>query len=70
MLSIYFCFRRHSGVGRTCNWFDPVANDPKPTLSSRSDSHARAMKGFSPAGAGPLRRAASSAAIARLSARP
>ena len=22
------CFRRHSGVGRTCNWFDPVANDP------------------------------------------
>jgi hypothetical protein len=27
-------------------------------------------EGFSPAGAGPLRRAASSAAIARLSARP
>jgi hypothetical protein len=24
LLSIYFCFRRHSGVGRTCNWFDPV----------------------------------------------
>ena len=44
ILSIYFCFRRHSGVGRTCNWFDPAANDPKPTLSSRIDGHARAMK--------------------------
>ncbi len=43
--------------------------DPKPTLSSRIDGHAR-DEGFSPAGAGPLRRAASSAAIARLSARP
>src|SRR5436190_4264571 len=40
--------------------------DPKPTLSSRIDGHAR-DEGFSPAGAGPLRRAASSAAIARLS---
>jgi hypothetical protein len=36
---------------------------------SRVDGHAR-EEGFSPAGAGPLRRAASFAAIARLSARP
>jgi hypothetical protein len=69
MLSIHVCFRRHSGVDLTCNWFDPIANDPKPTLSSRIDGDAR-DEGFSPAGAGPLRRVASPAAIARLSGRP
>jgi hypothetical protein len=44
------------------------AHGPKPTLSSRIDGHARDE--LSPAGAGQLRRAASSAAIARLLARP
>jgi len=28
MLGIYFCFRWHTGHGRTCCWLDPVANDP------------------------------------------
>ena len=23
-----FRFRRHSGLGRNCHWFDPVAYDP------------------------------------------
>jgi hypothetical protein len=48
---------------------ETVEDEPKPTPSSRIDGHAR-DQGFSFAGAGPLRRAASSAAIARLSARP
>jgi hypothetical protein len=54
-------------TGRAADAFGKVARDPKPTLSSGGQAR---DEGFSPAGAGPLRRAASSAAIARLSARP
>jgi hypothetical protein len=32
MLSIYFRFRRHGGLGRTCYWLAAVANDPNRTL--------------------------------------
>jgi hypothetical protein len=38
----YFGFQRHSGLGWTCCWFDPDANDPKPTFVDLKQGEAAA----------------------------